>query len=63
MAQLKIKQAPKATILFKDVHIFDPVVAIDGRGDLLVEGGKIARISLGEGIEGVDGFCEGGKNK
>jgi dihydroorotase len=51
---------PPAELLLRDVHVFDPRAGLDARHDLLVDGGKIARLGAPgtlapEGAEVVEG--------
>jgi dihydroorotase len=46
-------------IIIKDGHLIDPSQGIDGRGDIIIAGGKIAEITLkGSGADAEKGRIE-----
>jgi len=56
--RLACRAMPPETFFIHDVHLFDPSLALDSQGDLLVEGGKIAALGAGlrrpTGVEVLD---------
>ena len=54
-APLVQRPGPDATLLIRGASLLDPVAGIDGRYDLLIEDGRIARLGDAGGIEAGDG--------
>lgn len=63
--KLRMRQDPKANMLFSRVHILDPIAGIDRLGDLLVHEGKVKQlgepgaIEADAGVESIasEGMC------
>lgn len=54
-APLVQRPGPDATLLIRGASLLDPVAGIDGRYDLLIEDGRIARLGDAGGVEAGDG--------